>query len=293
MTMGRTIAQHGMARAPARRALVGLMLASLASRLRAETIQEHLLELGKQPYKARVKEMVTATLDDEVFGDNFGTSPDFSYDDPRNAPISRDFENPRHACFEDDAKFPWKKFSAARPQATLNYFPNTPKFQNFENLDLLPENNHLYPSYSKLSDGGHYANEGFEVRHKHCEVPADSDGGTWSIEMIGPMYSTGGYDWWQIGWADVWDIEGKYEEHGMIYVTDASIVTRDAKTARTLSYPPIHIHHIHIGPEPGVRPRARSPGVPARARDAFDPLSSLCLVDWRTLLYCGGTEAVQ
>ena len=236
----------------ARAALLG---AVLLPRLSAETIQEHLLELGKQSFEVRSQEWVTSTLDDDVFGDNFGTNPDFSYDDPRNYPVSRDFENPRHACFEDDAAFPWVKFSDARSLATVNYFPSTPAFQNFENLDLIPENSHLYPRYNKLRGGGSYANEGFEVRHKHCEVPSDSDGGTWSIEMIGPMYSTGGYDWWQLGWADLWKLGDKYDEHGTIYVTDASIVTRDAKTGTTLGYPPIHIHHIHIGPQPGVRPR--------------------------------------
>ncbi|KAH8066648.1 hypothetical protein JL722_1101 [Aureococcus anophagefferens] len=185
--------------AAARAALLG---AALVPRLSAETIQEHLLELGKQPFEVRSQEWVTSTLDDDVFGDNFGTNPDFSYDDPRNYPVSRDFENPRHACFEDDAAFPW----------------------NFENLDLIPAA--PLPRYNKLRGGGSYANEGFEVRHKHCEL----------------------------GWADLWKLGDKYDEHGTIYVTDASIVTRDAR-GTTLGYPPIHIHHIHIGPQPGVRPR--------------------------------------
>ncbi|KAH8051168.1 hypothetical protein JL722_10865 [Aureococcus anophagefferens] len=94
--------------AAARAALCGVLL---LPRLSAETIQEHLLELGKQSFEVRSQEWVTSTLDDDVFGDNFGTNPDFSYDDPRNYPVSRDFENPRHACFEDDAAFPWVKFS--------------------------------------------------------------------------------------------------------------------------------------------------------------------------------------
>ena len=80
----------------ARAALLG---AVLLPRLSAETIQEHLLELGKQSFEVRSKEWVTSTLDDDVFGDNFGTKPDFSYDDPRNYPVSRDFEHPRHAFF--------------------------------------------------------------------------------------------------------------------------------------------------------------------------------------------------
>ncbi|KAH8065461.1 hypothetical protein JL721_8215 [Aureococcus anophagefferens] len=126
-------------------------------------------------------------------------------------------------------------------------------FENFENLDLIPENSHLYPRYNKLRGGGSYANEGFEVRHKHCEVPSDCDGGTWSIEMIGPMYSTGGYDWWQLGWADLWKLGDKYDEHGPS-TPRTRPSSRDAKTGRR-RYPPIHIHHIHIGPQPGVRPR--------------------------------------
>ena len=82
--------------AAARAALLG---AVLVPRLSAETIQEHLLELGKQSFEVRSQEWVTSTLDDDVFGDNFGTNPDFSYDDPRNYPVSRDFEMPQHLSF--------------------------------------------------------------------------------------------------------------------------------------------------------------------------------------------------
>ncbi|KAK7236790.1 hypothetical protein SO694_00093082 [Aureococcus anophagefferens] len=154
--------------AAARAALLG---AVLLPRLSAETIQEHLLELGKQSFEVRSQEWVTSTLDDDVFGDNFGTNPDFSYDDdPRNYPVSRDFENPRHACFEDDAAFPWVKFSDAAVAGDGELLPEHARVQNFENLDLIPENSHLYPRYNKLRGGGSYANEGFEVRHKHCEV---------------------------------------------------------------------------------------------------------------------------
>ena len=61
-----------------------------------------------------------------------------------------------------------------------------------------------------------------------------------------------------MGWDNLWDIRGKLKEHPHgIYVLEqfSGAVTADGTR---LGHPPIHIHHIHVGPEPGVRQRTDS-----------------------------------
>ena len=160
----------------ARAALLG---AALLPRLSAETIQEHLLELGKQSFEVRSKEWVTSTLDDDVFGDNFGTNPDFSYDDPRNYPVTRDFENPRHACFEDDAAFPWVKFSDARSLATV---------VSGDVRDLLDERFNLAPLWKRKFYGEPWNVEdlGFENADGHFREMYEKVGEHPDLEMLDP-----------------------------------------------------------------------------------------------------------
>lgn len=72
--------------------------------------------------------------------------------------------------------------------------------------------------------------------------------------------SQGGYDWIQVGWDNLWDLQAKLKEHPHgIYVLEqfSSAVTADGTR---LGHPPIHIHHIHVGPSPGVRQRADAVG---------------------------------
>lgn len=75
------------------------------------------------------------------------------------------------------------------------------------------------------------------------------------------LYSSqGGYDWVQVGWDNLWDFRNKLREHPHgIYVLEqfSGPVTADGTR---LGHPPIHIHHIHVGPAPGVRQRADTIG---------------------------------
>lgn len=57
----------------------------------------------------------------------------------------------------------------------------------------------------------------------------------------------------QVGWEDIWGLEEKLKAYpGGVFVTAqySAAVSRDGTP---LANPPVHIHHIHVGPRPGVR----------------------------------------
>ena len=73
-----------------------------------------------------------------------------------------------------------------------------------------------------------------------CELELE-DGSFFTSARLGPFYTTGGYDWVQVGWEDVWDLEEKLKVHqdGIFVVAQTSgPVTRDGKR---IGHPPIHV----------------------------------------------------
>jgi hypothetical protein len=70
----------------------------------------------------------------------------------------------------------------------------------------------------------------------------------------------GGYDWTQIGWDNLWDIRAKLLEYpDGIFITQQFSAPVLADGTR-IGHPPIHVHHIHIGPSTGVRQRCNIVG---------------------------------
>ena len=97
-----------------------------------------------------------------------------------------------------------------------------------------------------------------EVIISRCRAPLEDDDGEeggWVVERVGPMYATGGYDWWQIGWTDVGGFSEVLEKHPDGFDIDAKAMMPVAEDGRRLGHPPIHIHHIHVVATLGVRPR--------------------------------------
>jgi hypothetical protein len=141
------------------------------------------------------------------------------------------------------------------PNAMVNHYKNTERYGKFDGIDLVPENHDLFapfPSPWGVMDDS-VAKPG-SMMGRTCDVEME-DQSTWSITRIGPIYSTGGYDWVQIGWDDVFGLEEKLKIHpdGIYALEQISVpVTRDGTR---LHNPPIHIHHIHVGPRTGVRQR--------------------------------------
>ena len=69
-------------------------------------------------------------------------------------------------------------------------------------LDHVPENKRWYANerYQALKDVGP-ANLNVKPVLSRCRW---KEGNTeWVVDRVGPMRSTGGYDWWQVGWPDV------------------------------------------------------------------------------------------
>ncbi|EGB03132.1 hypothetical protein AURANDRAFT_68273 [Aureococcus anophagefferens] len=193
---------------------------------------------------------VSSQLDDSMYGNDFGAVPGIFYPN-QNRPVSARARTYHDECRNYGAPQP---FHLAKQLATINYYETTLDFQKFRNHDLVPENDGLYPFESKLKSGSHYNNFGKKPMFSTCELGSES-GSTWSTEKLGPLLSTGGYDWWQIGWADVFELRSKLiDRNDGILIHANSIVVTDA-VGRPLSYPPIHVHHIHLAMQPAVRPR--------------------------------------
>jgi hypothetical protein len=154
-----------------------------------------------------------------------------------------------------DAQFSiTKPISDLLENAMVNFYANNEDFAAFTGVDLVPENHDLFSDvgtqYKKRLDATIVAPK--SLLASNCETTND-DGSRWTITRIGPFRTTGGYDWTQVGWENLWDIKGKLEEYpeGIYAVEQFSApVTRDGTR---IGNPPIHVHHIHIGPMPGVR----------------------------------------
>ena len=145
---------------------------------------------------------------------------------------------------------------------TVNYYNTTHDFSEWSGYDLIPENKNQYQKNSPYIRGGLRMNarEAFmgdeKIMMQRCKMPRD-DGlpGGWVVDRVGPFYSTGGYDWWQIGWSNLGDFESILEEHPDGFDVDIKAMMPVAQDGRRLGHPPIHIHHIHAVPRLGVRAR--------------------------------------
>mmetsp|Transcript_2663 Transcript_2663/g.3992 ORF Transcript_2663/g.3992 Transcript_2663/m.3992 type:complete len:665 (-) Transcript_2663:132-2126(-) len=154
------------------------------------------------------------------------------------------------------------EFAKSTPMATtlqnamVNFYPNTSIYDTFKGIDLVPENNHLFadfPSPWKRNLDASKSKPG-SMHGMTCDTPMD-DGSTWSVTRIGPMITRGGYDWTQIGWDDVFGLEEKLKRFpdGVYALEQVSVPV--LKDGTRLGNPPVHIHHIHVGPKTGVRQR--------------------------------------
>jgi len=141
-------------------------------------------------------------------------------------------------------KFDFQPMSSVLKDATMMFYASTEDWANYEGIDLVPENKHLYqiPLWNNL-----VTKKGMDVLAADCEVDND-DGSTWSIQRVGPFKSTGNYDWWQFAWADVLRFKQKLKAHPEgLYVLEHFMAGVDTEGV-ALDFPPIHVHHNHINP---------------------------------------------
>lgn len=138
--------------------------------------------------------------------------------------------------------------------AMVNWYETAERMGKFDGDEWVPENHELFAGYPTRWKSGLNPNKVKPGTMKGgvCEAEND-DGSRWTVNRIGPFVTTGGYDWVQVGWEDIWGLEEKlkaYKDGIFVTAQYSAAVTRDGSP---LSHPPIHIHHIHVGPRPGVR----------------------------------------
>lgn len=128
------------------------------------------------------------------------------------------------------------------PSFLVNYYADTDAYDAFRGDDLTPHSHHLYAAYTKYSTSLRTVDGG--VGYAFCSVDADSDS-RWHVQRIGPFLSKGGYDWWQMAAHDVLNMSAASLPACLL---ESALGVVDLH-GTPLSYPPFHIHHIHISPE--------------------------------------------
>lgn len=215
------------------------------------------------------------TAQSAEFGDRFGYVPSV-----RTKVYSDEYMQIRGECLQSSSE---SIFSTVKNQATVNFYPTTKDFQDFNNYDLIPELTNNYKD-ARLRHKGSYGtnNEGIEITFQHCDLSVQGDY-TWTVERIGPFISTGGYDWWQIGWEDVFGFEHVLQKHQHGIVADRNVIVPVDSDGNLLGNPPIHVHHIHVSPSPGVRPRNSDVHCGLRPRPCYN---GSWLMEWHGDYQC-------
>lgn len=157
--------------------------------------------------------------------------------------------------------------------STVNYYPSSASFSKYDGIDMIPENKRNYVRgvpFEKLKtkhDNDHGKNpltvNGETVMMHQCKVPMPESegGGAWHVQRVGPFTSTGGYDWWQIGWSDAGMISEVIEkQHPEGVDIESAILVPVDESGQRIGHPPIHIHHIHFVRQNGVRFRNQMRG---------------------------------
>eukprot|EP00968_Pinguiococcus_pyrenoidosus_P022342 scaffold3153_cov243-Pinguiococcus_pyrenoidosus.AAC.2 len=152
---------------------------------------------------------------------------------------------------------------------TVNYYPTTADYDAFKPFDLIPENKDHYARDNPLLRNAVHGKkdevlDGEDITISRCKIETPEDGGAWHIQRVGPFLSTGGYDWWQIGWSDGCFMTEALERHPEGVDVDKTILVPVTEEGERIGHPPVHIHHIHFVEQSGVR-----------HRQAFSPLCSL------------------
>jgi hypothetical protein len=174
------------------------------------------------------------------FGDNWG-APKYSVNHWKGTPLSK---------LTSNCNWEYKKFSEQMEAATMNFYSSSEDWIAFKGYDLVPENWGLYPPLNVRFNGLDHTTKGSGINAGRCQIePQDTkDGSRWTIERVGPLKSTGNYDWWQFAWDNPFqtnEILSKYKDGYFILNHFSGAVDINGET---LGFPAIHIHHVHVSP---------------------------------------------
>lgn len=212
-------------------------------------------------------------MPDTCKADNWG----MPYDKPRVRDLPETYydEMIRRPCASQ-----WEKTeqpaSDVLEMATAVLSANTQKYDDFESVDLIPENKAFYSRGSPWGpkfDFDSYPSK--SIKAATCQLNADRDTSSWEITRIGPFKTTGGYDWLQIGWDNIFDLKEILKHHpGGIYIVE-HYMSPVFKDGTRIQNPPVHIHHMHIGPAPYVRQRFSPMSCAFFNVSCFNPIRTL------------------
>ena len=142
------------------------------------------------------------------------------------------------------------------PNATAIHSLNSERYDDFDSIDLIPENKNLYSKGSPWGEKYHYSNKRIKsMLAATCHLE-EENAHQWEISRIGPFITTGGYDWVQIGWDDLWGFSKILKDYPEGVILLKQHMTPVLKDGTRIGFPPIYIHHIHVGPSPYVRQRS-------------------------------------
>lgn len=163
-----------------------------------------------------------------------------------------------------EMRYNWVRYAGARSQCTWNtYSADTPLLDVEASQDEY--NDHLlryvpFPFCDPMCTLGRP-----RADSRLCTVPQASAAGIaddldpqadeldssawWHIQRIGPVSSRGGNNFIVIRAADALDLSAVIAPPtGGLWIQAIFLAAVDAASGRVLSYPPIHIHHSHLGP---------------------------------------------
>lgn len=164
-----------------------------------------------------------------------------------------------------------KPMSDLLKTATVIYSPDTPSYDEFKSTDWVPENkNQFSPGSPWGPNYDFHSTKKKSMMASTCQIK-EQDKSQWEVTRIGPMRTRGNYDWVQIGWDDIWGLSSILPNHPNGIYMIQQIMTPVLKNGTRLSNPPIHTHHIHVGPDPYVRQRLNPLSCAIRGVGCFIP----------------------
>lgn len=173
-----------------------------------------------------------------------------------------------YAEFADKCQKQFKKNSKSMheygPLSTINFYPTTSDFRKFHGIDMVPENKQNYVRTERFVQTLNFVDKNRVsidiMTMQECRLPQD-DGGAWHVQRVGPFNSTGGYDWWQIGWSDAGMLSEALALHPEGVDVVNTVLVPVLEDGTRLGHPPVHIHHIHFVAQQGVRFRNMMRGI--------------------------------
>lgn len=127
--------------------------------------------------------------------------------------------------------------------AHLIHYTSDDNYDKFEGTDLIND----YASRPR-----DVASKDGRVKTIRCVAKEETEDGRWHVERVGPFRSTGGNDWWQIAYLDMFGFGGSLGEKWKILEEGKPIgltghwsgpITLEGEP---IGLPPLHIHHIHL-----------------------------------------------